>query len=242
MPRPRFTIRNLMIAVAAVAVVIWVAQQYQMILVGGCAMVVPIVLGYLAWRWTRNRPTSAAWTVGIVGVPGGLLTALFCIQPLPMVGQILAATVAFAVTPVLVGCLAAWWQSDHPRGWTRRRIVGQALIMLLTILPGSMAATLWPLHLAFRLARPEMIRLTERVARGEKVRFPREAGVYTVVEIRVDPEHPENLAILLDNNPNGETAFVRIRDAEYYRTGPLNISPTDTYIPLGDGWSYMVED
>ena len=240
--RPRVTIRGLMIATAAVAVAIWVGQQYQMILVSGCYLIVPTILGFLAWRAARNRPTLALGTAGVVAVPASGITAWLCVQPLPMVGQILPAVVAGSVTPVLIGCVVAWWGSDHPRGWTSRRIAGQALILLCAGLPGSMAATFWPLHLAFGLARPEMIRLAERVGRGEKVPFPRSVGAYTVVGILVSPRRNGNLAILLDDDPAGPVGFVRILDASDLIADQLRPHPTDYRISLGEGWSYMVED
>ena len=243
MRNPRFTIQNLMVAIAGIAVLIWIWQIGNAILVGVFGMLIPTGLGYLAWRLARDRPGVAAWTVGIVSVPASLIAARLCIEPLPLAGIVVVWMVALAVSPILAGGVYAWGEADHPRGWTVRRGVIHALILILAILPLSLALTVWPLHLAFRLARPEMVRLADQVAAGVKLTSPREVGAYTVVEIRVDPDHPGDFAILLDNDPAGETGFVHTRYREGYSTyDNLGIVPSDYAIYLGGDWYYMIED
>ena len=228
-----------MIFVAATAIVLWLAR-----LGGSILLLIPMALilggmGWLAWWWNRGRRARPGLSIVLVSVAASLVTGYLCTEPLKLIGFALGWLVALLVTPILIGAGVAWWQAGRRSG-DKVGLPGWMLLILVS-LPLSMPATRWPFHLAFNMVRPELIRLAAQVAAGKPVALPRQVGIYTIVAVHLDPDHPASCALLLDINPNGPTGFVRwTGDTNPKPT--LKIVPSDYAICLGKGWAFWSEE
>ena len=238
----RLTIRNLMILIAGVAVLLAIGKalgyfvHFVLIWFTG-----PVWLGLLAWRVGLKSPGPALAGLVVLAIPASLATAWFCVYPMEVVGPVIPFVIAWSASPVLAGCALGWIMARRRREGTKGSPPGSLVVGALAGLPLSMALSFWPLHLAFQMARPEMIRLADQVAAGKPVSWPHQAGIYQVVAVTIDPDHPVNYAILLDKNPNWPSGFVRLVEP----TDPmqnLGMVPSDYQIDLGDGWAYWREE
>ena len=112
-------------------------------------------------------------------------------------------------------------------------------MVILTVLPVFAPLTLWPLHAAFRSARPNLQQLAGQVAAGNAVSFPRWSGLFRLVDSRVDPISG-NVGLSLDPLPSGPSGFVRL----YPRVPPNHAGPirgSQLNVDLGGGWWYREE-
>ncbi len=230
------SISRLMLAVAGVAGLLGLGRVLGYGLVLG-----PVGYGGLIYSVWLVARLSRRWAAGmLVGVAGttGCLTAWLCVHPVGMVGEVLPLVVAVATSPAVAACVVAWFSNERPRevgggGWP-----GRSLVIVLAGLPGSMAVTLWPLHLAFEPARRGFDRLADQVAAVSPVAFPRQVGVYLIVGAKFDPINPWNVALYVDANPNHSSGFARTASGS--RNGLIGSS--NYAIPLGGGWEYRDED
>jgi hypothetical protein len=108
------------------------------------------------------------------------------------------------------------------------------------VLPLATMGTLWPLRLAFLVARPALERLADGAAAGQALAGPQWAGPYRLVQSAVDPASGE-VALMTDPNPSGAKGFVRVNPGiPWDRRGP--ILGTDLDVELGWGWEYRQDD
>lgn len=161
---------------------------------------------------------------------------------LPAFGAMWASGTARDPLVILLGCfafgglLSAMWFSlevGHlllKRKWTsgltfRFAFAGALLLMW------SIAVWHWPLQVAFTIWRAPLAQLMERVDRGVPVHTPQWVGPFLIVG--AEKRYGSYPALILDNNPNGPTSFVRKEPSEL---------SSWSYIQLPDGWALFDED
>jgi hypothetical protein len=115
-------------------------------------------------------------------------------------------------------------------------------VIVLSLMPGVTAYTLWPFRLEFLTVRSTLERLADQVAAGQAVSSPRSAGPFQLVASAVDSE-AGGVALLIDPNPSGPSGFVRHKN---YTKGPYDcfrpIRGDWWHMELGGGWCYHEED
>ena len=158
-----------------------------------------------------------------------------------MVGVRLIYACMIAALPTIAGCGSSWMLADRRRDPKKRSPRTQVAVILFGILPSSMALTFWPLHLAFAISRPAMNRLADRVAAGMPVGFPRQVGVYTIVSAKRDIGINPDVALFVDDDPNGPSGFVRSIEP-HVSFGRDLIVPSNYSIYLSEVWDYRDED
>jgi hypothetical protein len=239
-PQFNFTIRALILAVAAVAGLLCLAGGWGMLL---SALSVPCIATICA-RWLvkyglRHLATFGFW------VPALVINALYSvawINPSGMLGIALFLGWIIIFGPT-IGILGLAWAKLATREDAVPRRSGPSAglpVFALTILPALTLWTFWPLHLAFVTARPALEIVADQVATGHSVALPLRAGVFRIAGSAVDPVSG-NVGLMIDPDPNGPTGFVRIRSTKTPNyAGP--ISGSDLEVNLGGGWCFRVED
>jgi hypothetical protein len=249
-PPVRFTIRTLMIAVAAVAGVLAALLSPTTLVVAFgllyLALVgVPCVLIGLPW-WMRRgfRRLSALW-FGVVAASSNALIAAFGIYLPDLHGTVLMFLGWLLTFPIVISAGAAWVSAvTQPTARPHRSpFLAWPLVLVLGILPLTMLVTRWPLHLAFLASRPAMDRLADRVLAGQTVAGPEWAGLFRVVGSAVDPAIG-NVGLITDRDPSGFSGFVRAGAGPGAPAGPpigpfYNLSSDRQ---LDDRWWYERED
>src|SRR4051812_10831418 len=169
LPPPRFTIRGMMIATAAVAGLLAIPRG----LLGIMAFLsIPLLSPLAAWWLVRsgNRRVAASclWvpaTIANVSVASCMIApdGWFAIQ--------VFAISSFVLLPTLLSLGFAWailaTRGTPPRAWSRPLIWLSAIAASLA--PSATAVSAWPLRAAFLVARPGLDRLAGRVAAGQPV-------------------------------------------------------------------------
>ncbi len=201
----------------------------------------PLALGGLAWWVCWGRPRVALWGLASTSILACVVTAWFCVYPLPMLGIHLIYACMIATLPPLAACGGYWMHANRRRDPKKRSPWTQVAVILLGILPSSMALTLWPLHLAFAISRPAMNRLADQVAAGIPVAFPCQVGVYTIVSAKRDLGKNPDVALFVDDDPNGPSGFVRSIEPRISFGHDL-IVPSNYSINLDWAWDYRDED
>jgi hypothetical protein len=251
----RFTIRRIMIVVAVAAVLLaTVAEKgplaeallYVIQESGWPPLTVVSLFSFyffgsqwlvvLGWR----RPAGAGfWTLAVLA---NTLYPACCIAPSVRVFQTLRIGWMCVVWPTMTGLGCAWAVLA-----TRERMIPRRLgpvvwlsVVILPLLPMVPLVSCWPLRIAFLAARPTLERLADRVVAEQPVAFPRQAGVFRLVESRIGPV-AGTVALVTDANPSGRAGFVRIPPwvvAGARRGTPIFGEYLD--IDLGGGWRYRL--
>ena len=189
----------------------------------------------------------AAYLISLIG-PTGRYTRRW----LP--AAIVLAVVSSAVSPgdtftgvivAFVGfglCLAATFTIPRrPDGRRDRRFVTLAVASLLVI--ASVAATSWPLRVAFAYSRSNFETLTRRLESGEHVAGPIRVGAYHVERAELDAGRA---CLWTDTNPAGRAGFVRNPGPRSKPAkGPLLTNGAFnlwSYTGLDRDWAFISED
>jgi hypothetical protein len=232
----RFTIGNLMIAIAIVAGMLALPAVWRWI-------VIVLAIPFLSWvgacwlvsRGLRRLARSGFWGVAVLT---NILAVFFCIAPRPSSYAITTLGLVVDAIPTIAALGWAWVRlstRDDAVARQAREAAGLS-VFLLAMLPILTLWTLWPLHVAFLAVRPRMERLADRVAAGKAVRFPRRVGVFWVVDSSVEPvsHYP---GLLIQANRYGGPGFVRVYPGDTPNTHGTILGRTfDVY--LGGGWWY----
>ena len=235
-PLGRFTIGNLMIAIAIVAGLLALSTVWRWI-------VIVLAIPYLAWigaRWLVSRGYRRFAGYGFWGVAAltNLLAVYFCIAPRPSSYKDTCLGSVVDAIPTIAALGWAWVRlsTSHDAMARQAREAAIFSVFLLAILPILTLWTLWPLHVAFLAVRPGMDRLADQVAAGKAVRFPRRVGVFWVVDSSVEPvSHYPGLLIRADRYRG--PGFVRVYPGVTPNTHGTIVGLTfDVY--LGGGWWY----
>ena len=144
------------------------------------------------------------------------------------VGVVLLAVVLSAAVIVIGSLLIGY------RRHTQRRIL-PALVAPSTSLVViiSVAATHWPLRIAYVCSRESFDAVAQRVRGGEHITTPLRAGLFTVQ--RAELSRHGIVCLWTNSNPAGSTGFVQCR-RDYV---PFNLS---TIVRLDDRWQFISED
>jgi hypothetical protein len=184
-----------------------------------------------------KRSELSFWVAALVT---NLIVAFFCIAPNMNSVAFSLVPVALLViaTPTIVALGTAWLvmsTRDETNPRPARNVAGCS-VLAPAVLPIVTLWTLWPLHLAFRAARPDLERLVNQVAAGRPVRFPRRVSLFNLTAAAVVPRSGHVGLRIYANGANG-TGLVRINAGAIPKTyGPFLGVNFDVY--MGGGWWY----
>jgi hypothetical protein len=147
----------------------------------------------------------------------------------------------FLVIPVVVGFGCAWATAASSKTAKPRRspVLALVLTVILASAPFASPFSLWPLRLASVISRPFIDELADRVAAGDSPVTPRWAGLFRVLDTRLDSASG-NVGLVIDDHPNGLTGLVRRGRGSRHHFGPFHNLNTD--VSLGGGWWFQEED
>jgi hypothetical protein len=237
----RFNIKNLMVAIALVAVLLVIPTKLRVPI---CVMAIPCTISLIAWQiWSGRYRRVALVGFGGLSILINVLYAITTIIPDYMIVSALALGWTIVFLPSIGAMGTAWAclatrEDATPR---RSRPLFWGLVVLSAMMPMITLATLWPLRLAFLVIRPSMERLADQAETGRVLVFPHWIGPFRLKESAVDPAS-KIVGLFVDPNPNGRTGFVKVPagTSEVHRFGLL--MGTDTNVELGWGWSYRQDD
>jgi hypothetical protein len=239
--RAHFTIRSLMIAVVIVAGLLALPRGLREFT---AALSLPLLALFAAGRLQdgghRRLAAIAFWGLGI---PVNVLFAVLCASP-GMLSVGLFILWLFIALPTLAAFGATWaaletrWEgSSHPLcrlPWT--------WVVVLAVMPGVTAWTVWPFRLKFLTARSALERVADQVEAGQAVAFPRNAGPFRLAASRFDLQ-TGGVALLIDPDPGGPGGFVRHKGSVTGAYGCFRPIRGDWWhLGLGGGWCYHEED
>lgn len=161
-------------------------------------------------------------------------SAVVCVYLYSIGGLILLALIMFLLMPFVFISGTAWAvRSTRPP-----KIAAIVIVYAIGLMPLLVPATIWPLRLAAFISKPWLDRLADRVAGGEELSKPEWAGLYRIVDAKRQPDNG-NIALIIDANPSGRSAFVRFAGS-LDAFGPMvNLNYNE---PLGGKWFYQNED
>ena len=162
--------------------------------------------------------------LGLMALAGVLVSATGGEQ----VGVVLLAIVLSAAA-IIVGSLLVGY-----RRHTQRRVLPAlaAPILSLAVII-SVAATHWPLRVAYAWSRDSFDAVAQRVRSGEHVTTPLRAGLFTIQ--RAELSHHGIVCLWTQPHPSGSTGFVQCR-RDYV---PFNLW---SMVRLDDRWQFISED
>lgn len=240
MRRPRLTIKLMMIAIAVIAVLLFLYRTSGRVL--SLALIV-FMAAICCWVLTRRHRRWAAWCFGVSAAVGNASVAALCIYLLNLGGVLFMSLVYVVTFPLMLGAGSAWAVNETRSAANRRSSFAAWIIVLtLAVSPPVMLFTLWPLRLAFLVSRPAMDRLADRVAAGRAPNRPEWAGLYLVKNTAIDTRTGSgSVGLIIDPNRGGRSGFVRLRPGNTTnRYGPLFNFNFDEHM-VGRWW-YQNED
>lgn len=162
--------------------------------------------------------------LGLLAFAGVLHSAIGGEQTTVMLGAILLSGPAHIVSCLLVGY----------RRYTKRPVLPVLLASVLCVsVIISVAATHWPLRVAYALSRDSFDTLAQRVRAGELVAMPVSAGFFTIE--RAELSYHGIVCLWTHPHPSGSTGFVQCRRDHV----PFNLW---SLIRLDERWQYISED
>jgi hypothetical protein len=187
----------------------------------------------------RDKDRRAGLDFWCLAIATNVAYAGFCVAPeVYFLG--LASLEWLVLLLPMIACCGASWASGARRPGTPT--AAWLSVVVLAVLPIATIRTLWPLRLAFRIARPGLERLADRVAAGEEIDYPRWVFPIRVAGAAADPA-TGNIGLMTDTNPGGPVGFVRVKGRPGTPTvGSRPIGGDDLHIGLADGWCYNEED
>jgi hypothetical protein len=240
LPRVRFTIRSLMIAVLVFACPLALPTGWLLILIGLAAPCLALFgLPWLVLGANRRR-TMFDFCVSATFI--NVLFAAYCIAPdlnlhIPLM---LGCLVILGQAIGLLGAACATLSTQEGTVWRRFLRWACLPVIALSIMPLVTVLSCWPLRLAFFFSRPTLECLADQVAGGQSHKFPRQAGLFRVAGSAVDIA-TGNVGLLIDPDPYGRIGFVRLGPGTIpaRRGHPIGEGVLD--VQLGGGWWYLGE-
>jgi hypothetical protein len=235
----RLTIRSLMIAVVVVAGVLAIPPGYRepaAALTFAC--VAPLAARWLLSKGGRRLAASCFWALAILA---NVLFVVLCIVPSAYLPMLLCYGWFFFLLPSLLvfGFTWATLASREVLATQLSRSATWISVAALTALPPFTGLSLWPLHLAFLMAKPALERQADQVAAGQAVTYPTKLGLFWIAGSALDPASG-NVGLMIDPDPNGPTAFVRVNSVQH--GCPVPVRGDVLHVWLGNRWCYHIED
>jgi hypothetical protein len=144
------------------------------------------------------------------------------------VGVVLLAIVLSAAA-ITVGSLLVGY-----RRHTQRRVLTALVAPIISLaIIISVAATHWPLRVAYAWSRVSFDAVAQRVRSGERVQTPLRAGLFTIQ--RAEISHHDIVCLWTQPHPSGSTGFVQCR-RDYV---PFNLW---SMVRLDERWQFISED
>jgi hypothetical protein len=187
----------------------------------------------------------AALGFAVVATLANFVCAFLCVYMIDMGGRLLMFLGWYFSFPLILGFGAAWaCCATRPEAVPRRSpLLAWALVLMVAILPLTMALGQWPFRLAFLASKPALDRLADQVVVGQASRGPVRAGLFRIVRSSIDSSSG-NVGLIINPDPSGRGGFVRYRldpsTPRGRRNGPfynLNFE-----LQLCDRWRYECED
>jgi hypothetical protein len=239
LPRIRFTIRSLMIAVAVVAVVLALSPSGWFLFLPTALYLSPAVL---LWWMFRHFRRLATWGFGATATLASGGCAVQCIYHQNFNEIASEALTMFVASPLILGLGAAWATAALRRDAARRPspISAKASVVVVAFLPLTIVVTHWPLRLAFLISEPALNRLADRVASGQDVGRPLRAGAFMVVGSTTDPPTGK-VGLITVRNPRGRCRFVRMDPGllgDPFSNRTLRVLAGHYSLQLSDRWRH----
>jgi hypothetical protein len=213
----------------------------------GWEFVILLFMGFIMAAATARSllgKQGVSWWCFISGVTSAnVISLLIIIFYQTFYGYIILFFSLILLVPTSIGSGVAWAaiRTAPTTINTRTAVFAWVLVFALGLMPLSMPYKNWPLRAAFFVSMSAMNRLADRVAARQIIRAPVRAGLFTVVDTAEDLS-TGNVALILDPDPAGRTAFVRIGSLAQTerRLGPLYNLIAEEY--MYGRWWYQQED
>jgi hypothetical protein len=168
MPRSRFTIRSVMIAVAVAAGLRAVVKWWGLIAIAVSLTFAALFHAFFLFSKGHRRPAAFWFWVPIV--LSNIFFAVSCASP-----ELFFIIFGFGgwlifVMPAILGFGIAWAILATRAGVVGQRspLVAWISLVALMVAPLATVRTLWPLHMAFYFSRPKLERLADQIESGRK--------------------------------------------------------------------------
>jgi hypothetical protein len=176
---------------------------------------------------------------------GGILLSLFsAVYLMDMMVAIVVIGALCLIVPATIGAGAACVENFFYRRKRRLFYAVCAAVCILAIaaLPLLLFRAEWPLRWAFNISAPGLEALADRVASGERPKWPILVGLFLIVRTEIEP-HSGNVALIVGGDDSAWHGFVRAGSSQgdSAPVGPLyNLG--DSKFHLRGRWWYELED
>jgi hypothetical protein len=241
LPRVRFTIGGLMIAVVVIAGLLALPDGWREF---AAVLTIPVLALFAArWLFLQRHRRLVGFCFWVLAIAANVGFVAFCVTPGWCIPELLCAVWLFLLLPPLAGFGGVWLVllTRDVAAAQGNPLVVRVLVVVLTVLPLVTVLTLWPLQIAFHLARPSLETLADRVAAGQSVKYPVWAGPFRIADSVVDPGSG-NIGLMIDPNRNGPTGFVRHRNRSFARGCASPFVGDMVHVSLTMDWCYHVAD
>ena len=240
MRTPRYSIRRLMLLVAAAAWFSWLAASILRVQGLGIAMAYFTVLAGIAigpWSATRGRPRLAGWAFAGSAAVECVILAVMGVLAINSYMVVYKMMISMLLMPIAAGCGVAWAGGATSAGDGRRlaRVAAWSLVALMLVLPASTMFSRWPMRAAFLASRPALDRLADRVAAGGKLASPEWAGLFLVRKAHRVVAPTAFVGLVVEHH----VWLVRTDSAE---VAPKVPSPAYLTEPLGDDGRWWLSE
>lgn len=201
----RFSIRKLMMLVAAAAWFSWLAASILRVQGIGIVMAYFTVLAGIAvapWSATRGRRRLAGWAFAASATAECVAMAAMGIFTLHFYFVVYKMMISMLLLPIAAGCGVAWARlATAPRAERRSpRFAAWSLVALMLVVPASMIFSRWPMKAAFLVSRPALERLADRVAAGQPLTRPEWAGLFLVRKANRSVGSPAFVGLVVEHH------------------------------------------
>ena len=162
--------------------------------------------------------------LGLLAFAGILVSALGGEHVVVVLLSVVLSAAAIIVGSLLVG---------YRRHTQRRVLPGVAAAILSLTVIASVAATHWPLRIAYVLSRGSFDAVAQRVRRGDYVTTPLRAGLFTIQ--RAELSSHGIVCLWTEPHGGGSTGFVQCRRDHV----PFNLF---SIVRLDERWQFISED
>jgi hypothetical protein len=176
---------------------------------------------------------------------GGILLSLFsAVYVMDLKLGIVVIGALCLIVPATIGAGAACVENFFYRRKRRLFYAVCAAVCILAIaaLPLLLFRAEWPLRWAFNISAPGLEALADRVASGERPKWPILVGLFLIVRTEIEP-HSGNVALIVGGDDSAWHGFVRAGSSQgdSAPVGPLyNLG--DSKFHLRGRWWYELED
>jgi hypothetical protein len=243
LPRSRFTLLHLMVAVAVIACFLALLRTCGAFLTA--CVLLDLLLAAMSWTMLRGQRWLALWSFGSASVAVNCSLAGLSIYAFNIWGIAGMALASLWGIPLILGFGTAWSVAATRGEATCRRspVLAWSLVIVLATLPLTILFTRWPFRLAFVASKPALNRLADRVAAGQAIRRPVRAGLFVVVSSAVEPTK-SNVGLITDPDPSGRSGFVRVGLGPHRSPGCVSgpFYNLNGDLQMGQDWRYQNED